>query len=124
MEEGEEPNYYFLLTVPELYNISIWIGRVCMDRSPVCEMSVATIHVHKRSQGVIPSLPVGPIKPVKFDSRWEGEGESCGSCDGCCHLRCCLSGAEEHSAPVEIFEVYGEPNHRSAILHNTKCHAS
>ena len=59
-------------------------------------MPPATIHAHKRIEVGGPTLPVGPVKLGERDGRREGDGETCS------HLRCCRSGSEEQSEPVQI----------------------
>ena len=72
------------------------------------EMPTTAIHAHKRNQSAVESLPIGAIQFDELDSGREGEGERSGCHDWLSHLKdeMLLSGAEEQSAPVQIFEVW------------------
>ena len=75
----------------------------------MCEMPTTAIHAHKCNQSAIEGLPVCAVQFDELDCEREGEGEGSGCHDWLSHLRneMLLSGAEEQSAPVQIFEVWG-----------------
>ena len=79
-----------------------------MGSISMCEMPTTAIHAHKRNQSAVKSLPVGAVQFDKLDCGWKGEGEGSGCHDWLSHLKdeMLLSGAEEQSAPVQIFEVW------------------